>query len=375
MVNMKESKLLFNLSNNNNHSTLLNNTESRNWIYVFAPAGFKAKLVLVLLFLKVGIVGFVGNLLIYYFVSQKKKTVPYLKKNPFVRNLNLYVKSLALSDVFSNFISLPLICAQILFDIFQQGWGCRFARYVGLLFPSITINNLMVISTERFFSTRKVPRTLSVYTVRKLVCGAWVAGFVVVVVPAAVMDGIRYNVNDTHYTVACKYDVNYLPFRVVGVSYAVFQHLIPSIILSCINISIAITIWTRQRRTVNVFNDNAIKVKLRVAKMRGTYLLIAITFAFIIPYSASLYYAVYVILTEPNIDFRTDYITRYASAVLIYSNGITNFIIYMIQMKDFRAFVKKWFCGKLNALNPNPVTWQGNLYMPTESANNPHPPH
>ena len=69
----------------------------------------------------------------------------------------------------------------------------------------------------------------------------------------ACMNGIRYDLNDTHYTVVCKGDNSYLPFRMIGVSYALVQYLIPGIILICINTAIAITVWTRpSRATVDV---------------------------------------------------------------------------------------------------------------------------
>ncbi len=277
-----------------------------------------------------------------------------MKYNPFLRNLNFYLKSLALSDMFSNMISLPVICIQIMFDVFQHAWACRIFRYLNILFPSTTMNNLIVISIERFLATRAVPRSFSVSTVRKLVFSAWIVGFIIVFVPTATINGIRYDLNDTHYTVICKYDNSYFVFRVMVAGYTVLQHLIPSVILSYLNISVAKTIWARQKRRVDIQRDNAIRASLRAASLRGTYLLVAVTFAFIIPYSASLYYATYVMLAKPSLDFQADFITRYLSAVLFFSNSVINFIIYTVQMKDFRAFLKKTFCAKGNAINLNP---------------------
>ena len=131
------------------------------------------------------------------------------------------------------------------------------------------------------------------------------------------------------------------------------QHLISGVILSYLNISVAKTLWTGHRKIIDSKRSNAIRVNLIAAKLLATYLLIAMTFAFIIPYSASLYYASYVMLAKPSLDFITDFITRYLSAVLLYSNGAINVIIYVVQMKDFRAFLKKLFCGNGNTMNPN----------------------
>ena len=334
-----------------NQSALLNARGMASQVYVFTPAGFTTKLALVIVFASVGAIGFVGNILIYYFISFKKPATSYMQSTPFVRNFNFYIKSLALSDILSNIVSLPLVCIQIMFDVFQYGWTCKIVRFLGILFPSITMNNLMVISVERYLSTRAVPCTFSVSTVRKLVFTAWLVGFIVVFAPAATFNGIRYDLNEASFTVICKYDNGYFTFIMIAVCYALVQHLIPGVILSYINISVAKTLWSRQKRRIDIQRNNAIKANLVAAKLRGTYLLVAMTFAFIIPYSASLYYAVYVMLAKPSLDFKTDFITRYLSAGLLHSNGAINFIIYAVQMKDFRSFLKKLFCGKVN---PNP---------------------
>ena len=350
---MQALQMMSNLSVNN-PSALLNDTEIRRRVYVFTPAGVTTKLALVLVFASVGTVGFVGNLLIYYFISFKKNVVSYMQNNTFLRNFNFFVKSLALSDILSNIISLPLICIQIMVDVFQHDWACRLVRFIGILLPSITMNNLMVISVERYLATRAIPRSFSASTVRKLVFTAWLTGFIVALGPTATIDGIKYHLNDTHYTVICKYDNRYLTFRIIVVGYALIQHLIPGVILSYINISVAKTLWSRQKVRIDIQRNNAIRANLIATKLRGTYLLIAMTFAFIIPYSVLLYYAAYVMLAKPSLDFKTDFVTRYLSAGLLYSNGAINFLIYVIQMKDFRAFLKKLFCGNENTMNPNP---------------------
>ena len=97
---------------------------------------------------------------------------------------------------------------------------------------------------------------------------------------------------------------------------------------------------------MNIQMNNAIKAKMRPVKLRGTYLLIAITIAFIIPYSTSLYYASCVMLIKPSLDFQIDYRMRCLTIVVFFSNSAINFVIYLVQMSDFRSFVKKVFCSK-----------------------------
>lgn len=131
--------------------------------YIFTPAGSKAKLVLFLSALTTALIGFVGNSLILYFISRKQR-VNRIQKSLFTKNLNLYIKSSALSDVLCTAVSFPLTCIQVYFDIFQNSWSCRIVRYFHIVFPVITTNNLVVISLEKHFSLKRVPRTFRVST-------------------------------------------------------------------------------------------------------------------------------------------------------------------------------------------------------------------
>lgn len=317
-------------------------------LYIFTPAGYTTKLALLASMGTVGLIGFVGSCLILRFVSSRRQAL-YLQSSRFMKNFNFYIQSLALSDMFSAIVSLPLTCIQISFDLFQNHWGCKIVRYINIVFPIITIYNLVVIGMEKYLSLRRVPRTLKVSTVRKLIFLAWLAGFAVTLLPAATFRGIRYDLNATHFTVICKYDRDYLPFRLMFLSFVVVVYVLPSIFLIVVNISLIRTVWVKVKMTIYIQIKNPIKAKLRAAKIRGTFLLIAITFAFVIPYFAYLGYVTYNMIAKPEIDFQTDYIIRFASGVLAFSNSAINFAIYVVQMKDFRIFLKKIVCGSSTA--------------------------
>ena len=166
-----EGSNLFNLSNNVKSTHPTDSTaETFGKIYTKLPRSVNLKIGLVALLVILGLVGLLGNSLIRYFVL-KKKSFPLLQSTPFVRNFNLYIRSLTLSNILSSLVSLPLLSVQ-LFDIFHNDWPCRIVRYIGMLFPTIALNNLIFISIEKFSSTRDVPKSFSVATVRKLVYGA-----------------------------------------------------------------------------------------------------------------------------------------------------------------------------------------------------------
>ena len=337
MENNNTTWLPFNISGNN--SLYLNNhTEGMDPVYIFTPAGVTAKSILCSIILAVGGVGFLGNCLIFHFLCQKTRRIP-LQMSRFMCNLNLYIRSLALSDVLSCLVSLPLLCVQILFDVFQSGWPCKIVRYFHFIFPAITMNNLVVINVEKYLSTRKFPRTFSAAAVRKMIICAWVLGVVIPLLPAFAYEGIRVDLNRTHFTVICRNDQNFYPFKIMLVIFPI-QYIFPSVLVIYMNICLTRTVWIKGKRKVHNGVSNNFKAKLTATRIRGTSLLIAVTFAFTIPHLFFVTNAAYTQIAEPQRGFATDFITRYAAGATAHCSGLINFIIYFAQMKDFREFLK-----------------------------------
>ena len=325
----------------NNLSAPNNGTEFLDKIYLFRPINPTAKLDLLLSLVAIGIIAFGGNFLILLFLKTKERANSFLRTCSFQMNFNLYIKSLAISDILCSLISLPYVGLQLYIDALQRGWGCKIGRYLIVLFPCITMNNLLVISLGKYFSTRQVPRTFSHSTVKNIVFFAWLAGFLVAIFPASTFQGIRYDLNNTHYTVTCMYDEQHTPFRIIFFSVLFLQYIIPCCILIRINISLIITVWKRTRTNIDVQQDNGIRLMVRAARVRGIYTVVAITFAFVAPYLLFFANVIYHMVAQPNIDFETDQVIRTMSAIIALSNSAINVVIYLVQMKDFRTFLKE----------------------------------
>ena len=359
--------LLFNMENKtswlpyiiceNDSSHLFNHTEARNVIYVFTPADDIAKPVLCLVLLTIGAMGFLSNSLLFYFLWQKPAPTPFLFSR-FARNLNLYIRSLSLSDILNCALSLPLSCIQISFDVFQSGWACKIVRYANFIFPVITINNLVVISLEKYLSTRTVPRTFQVSTVRRMIMCAWVLGLLVMIFPVAAYDGIRVDLNETHYTIVYTGDQNFYPFTISLIIFPL-QFFLPTLFVTCINICLLRTVWARERRRIRNGATNRFKANLRAKRIRGTTLLVALTFGFVIPFFFFIANLVYTQIAKPQREFATEYLMRYGTGSFAYLSALINFIIYFAQMKDFRVFLKKFLCKKNNDIRQPAVVTGG----------------
>ena len=328
-------------SNNsgNNSSRLDGRTAELSSIYVFTPVDPTAKYVLCIILLTIAVLGFLGNCLLLYFLWKKPKRNP-IQTSRFMKNFNLYVRSMSLADTLACVLSLPLLCIQILFDVFQSGWACKVVRYFNFIFPAITINTLVVISLEKYLSTRTVPRTFSFATVRKMIIFAWMFGSLFMLLAAAPFDGIRVDLNTTHFTTICRYDRNFYPFSITFIVIPV-QYIIPGVFITYINICLMKTVWDRGSKKVGNVVNNAFKAKMMATKIKGISLLIAIASAFIISYLFFLGNIAYTVIAKPKRGFSTDFIIRYATGSIANLNCVINVIIYFVQMNDFRQFLKK----------------------------------
>ena len=326
-----------------NKSSAFNNDTVTNdsAIYVFTPALYAAKQVLCFLLACFGGIGFVGCCLILYCLRKKPRKNP-LQANSFAKNLNTYVRSLCLSDLLSCAVSMPLVCLQMSLDVFQSGWVCKIVRYLNFVFPVITMNILVVISLEKYLSTRPIPRTFRVSTVRKMIIAAWLLGILVMLFPSATYDGIRVDLNDTHYTVICRYVEFFYPFKITLILFPI-QFVFPTVFIIYVNVSLIRTVWVKRKRQLSCNMNNAFKAHLRATRIKGISLLIALTFAFIFPFSLFVVNAAYTQIAKPQRDFSTDYMIRYGTGSIGYLNPVLNVIIYFAQMKDFREFLKKRF--------------------------------
>lgn len=346
-------------------SHLRNYTKVVDRIYIFTPAGAYAKIALCLISFAVGVLGFLGNCFVLYFFWQEPKKAS-VQSNRFIRNLRMYGKSLALSDILSCVASLPLYCIQVSFDVFQSGWACKIVRYLNILFSAISFNHLTLISFEKYLSIRPVPHTLRECTVRKVITCTWILGLVIVVFPAATFDGLRVDLNNTHYTIVCTYNQNYYPFKLSIILFPL-QFLLPIVFVTYINIRLLITMWSRQRRRLASGVTDAFKAQLRVKSIKGTMHLVTLTFLFLVPHLFYLGYVTYTQVTKSQLDFQTEYLVRYASGGIgAYFSILRNFVFIYNMMADFRVFLKTFLCRRRNEVIT--VDWEAcNLFTTDNS--------
>ena len=86
-------------------------------------------------------------------------------------------------------------------------------------------------------------------------------------------------------------------------------------------------------------------------------MIVALTFAFIIPYFFFFGIVVYTQIAKPQRDFASDFLIYASSACIAYCISILNFVIFFAQMKESRMYLKKLLCRRNDEITqPEAVT-------------------
>ena len=99
--------------------------------------------------------------------------------------------------------------------------------------------------------------------------------------------------------------------------------------------------------------NNASKTKLIATRVKGMTFLILTTFSFIVYYFFFLASLLYNHKAEPYRNFQTDFISRCGFGGIVFSNGVMNVVINVVQMSDFREFLQRSYCKKKRTANSN----------------------
>ena len=99
--------------------------------------------------------------------------------------------------------------------------------------------------------------------------------------------------------------------------------------------------------------NNASKTKLIATRVKGMTFLILTTFSFIVCYFFFLASLLYNHKAEPYRNFQTDFISRCDFGGIVFSNGVMNVVINVVQMSDFREFLQRSYCKKNRTANSN----------------------
>ena len=321
----------------------INGTELDDRIYVASPLDPLSKHCLFVSMAVVAVLGFVGNALVAYCL-RKTQNSSRLRRNVnftlFSVRLNYYIGSLVISDTLCPVATLPLFYLQIYTDVYQKDWHCKVERFFYFVFPCVTINNLLVIAVERLFASLEI-RRFSFSTVQRSIVLAWLAALLITVLPVSNFKLVQYDLNATHFTTTCRYDNSVPRSRAAMLSFTLLEFILPSLLLIICNMWVMRQAWQKLKFVRQSVTYSSRQRHENILRTKGMFTLVAITFAFIIPYISSFSYIMYNSIAKPNISYRTDYIIRNSGGILVTANSAVNVLIYTLQLPMLRDTFKK----------------------------------
>ncbi|XP_001640220.2 pyroglutamylated RF-amide peptide receptor [Nematostella vectensis] len=304
--------------------------------YVFKPIPLHIKHTISVSMILFAFLSLMGNSLVVYSIRPPKTP----NSRAFRRtSTKLFVRCLATSDILSALITCPVLVIEIYVPITPSSWACHLVRYIALFLTVITMMNIFAIGIERYFAIFRPLSPPSNKTTKMLIAGAWIIGMVMTALININIRRRRYFIDEDKYTLFCSYDNSTPTSRIINIVFVLLVYYFPCIILTVLCIRI-LRFLKHRRRTGPAQMAGDINNSRR---FKGSYMLVSLIFAFILPYLAYVVYLTVMMILKPPVSYVTDFTVRYATAVAGYSNGVLNPVIYLIFMKDARARLKGLF--------------------------------
>ena len=322
------------------NSSVLNATDDKE--YLFMPVSLAAKTTICSIMTVICIVGFIGNLSLVLFINRTERKIGH--RVAAFNNMNLFLRSLAISDVMAS-ITGPIAWLELFLAIFETNWGCKVRRYSSFVVHIITIYNLVAVAFERYNCICRSTGKLSRARVRQLIKAAWLFGFLVTLLPMFSYQGIRTDLNETHYTVVCGRDSGHGPYVLMVQIFLglVIGYVFPLIFIIVTSYRI-LRVFRAQAAYRIALPNNNVPEKVRNEKHKqnkATRTLVIIIAAFVAPYLVFVGYHTIKTILRPSLNFATDFIIQRVSVILVYLNGPVNFCIHLMQLPAFRAEWRK----------------------------------
>ncbi|XP_048587217.1 neuropeptide FF receptor 2 [Nematostella vectensis] len=284
----------------------------------------------------IGILSISGNTLVLYVKGKENRSSPESNRT----KIRYFVMSLALSDILAGLISLPVTILMAILYRAQTDLMCKVVRYIGIVGPVVTTNNLVVMALERYacvFYPLKVP---SRHTIIQCIIIAWVTGSLLTLLPARAYNVIPVDIDDRSYTMQCRVDPMH---KHLFLGFSICAYVLPCAGLIATSAAIGRLLYRKRNR---IGEENQPSPREHASRFQGSRMLIAITFAMILPYITYFTYLNISLYVKAPISFTSDCIIRMIMTTACYSKGFFNVLIYIYYMKNIGKTLKAIVCRK-----------------------------
>ena len=317
-----------------NVSFVHNGTNETAKYFVRYTVQFPFAVVVATLMTVTGLVGLVGNVLVFRFARSRKTRQQQITRFA-PRQFFLFIQSLALSDILSCVTGIPLLCVGMLHGYTKRTeWFCKGVGFLAQLFPIITIYNLLVVSLERYLAIRRPMYCLSEETAKRMVKLSWAVGTGLALISTAMVEAVKTDVNDRQFTFRCKVRTGNTTSRTLLAIFAVCFYLLPIAFLIFTSASIIGVFWRETPATTH-------STRRRKARKKATKLLVTIVVAFVISYTPFQAILTYRVLVNDDSAFPLEGYARSTTGLLLNANSAVNVFIHLMFLPGFHQSFKR----------------------------------
>lgn len=325
-------------------------TEPKAYVFLTVKDGYKTFFMIWSVALIV--LGVLVNNLMLYITKQDSSVGHHTETTTCTKKHIVYYFffNLAISDAAGSLIAIPLLILELSFGIIvKNDVACRISRFHTLLFPTVTLFLLLVITAERFLSLVTPSFILRQSIARKIVCLAWVWSSFIVCLGLPSYQYRKWDLNERQYTFLCTYSSGKeRELRVLYMLFVCFAYLIPCVLVVILSIFIA----NRIRKSSSPLTGALPAFVNEREKQKTTKVLLSVVGAFVLPYLA---YIMYGLLRTtgllPETSYQTDITLRYFWAMLAYTNVVVNPMVVLFQIKSLRIRLRAKL-GLVNQVSP-----------------------
>ena len=325
--------------------------------YVFQELGDDYERILSVWFVAIGVFGFLANLLMLYLTRhsntrrQLNEPVRTLRKD----FMYFFIFNLAFSDAAGSSTGIPLLALELYFNLtIKNNSVCRVVRFSQLLFPTVTMFLLLLITIERYLSIVSPLFILRRSSARKIICLVWIWSSAIICLGLPSFEIQRWELDKQHFTLVFKYSNSGEKRTFLKILYLVFvflAFLVPCFVV--VTLSVYIVVRIRKRP---VLQDRPLAaITNESEKLKTTKVILTVVAAFVLPYLAYIIYGVVSMSgLLPDNSYETDFVLRCVWAALVYSNVVINPTVIFVQTKSLRLRLRAML-GCFNQVEPLPT--------------------
>lgn len=332
--------------------------------YLFLPFDGRVKMAMFITMGVFCVYGTAANALILYLKKKQRNQRRRSPRKPFNRNLlGVFIQSLSGCHILFCSIAFP---AQVMFDfidVTSSNWFCKLSWFLRLVFPTITINHLLVLAIEIYLSIVHPFVVPSARTAKSLAAASWIAGGLIVFMPAAAFSWTPQTTGPDSYTLMCLFEKTFLQYRLPLLLYIVINLILPALVI--IFLSYRIMTFLKRKKAAWLSNPNS---QRNVPDNLNARAIVTVLFIFFLPYSLFLLVSILKIALKIQEDFASHYLFLLINSVLAYTNAAISPTVFLLRQPDlqesFKYNVKSKFFprkGRVHVPSKSSATCQANV--------------